>query len=97
MASDAGSEGSTSLTRRGSVGLAVATQNGDTWSRGGLLKGSDQTAMAAVVAAAAIAIQAVLKSRKEIAASGGQLGSLQSFEEDHQRRRSCATEAESPC
>ena len=63
VASNGGSEGSTRVTRRGSVGFG--RQDGrKLLAGGGLLKGADQTAMAAELGAAAVAVKAALKREK---------------------------------
>ena len=63
-ASDGGSKGKKSLTRRGSVGLAIGDHNGNTvWTGEELLQGEDQTAMPAEVAAAQRALQSKQKSK----------------------------------
>ena len=67
VASDEGSEGKKSSMRRGAVGLAIGKSDGTgEWTGGALLTGADQTAMAAEVFAATVAIQAVPRSRKKI-------------------------------
>ena len=66
VASDGGSEGKKSVTRRGAVGLDIGkTDDTAGWTGDALLTVADRAAVAAEVIEEAIAIQAAMKSRRK--------------------------------